>query len=143
MKHFSALLLIFALILVFSNKAISQSIWFVNPTNGADVTSLYSESQVAMNLQYYWQRSSNVNLITYYIKLFADPIGTYQSNQGSGIPQWFYLTPGTYSWRLELYEGDGIQGSTKTAEQTISFNVKHYLTSGAHIIKLTLLTREQ
>lgn len=125
MKKFSTLLVIVVLTLLFSDKIFSQSIWFVNPTNGADITSLYSESQVALHFQCNWQRSSNPNLITYYIKLFADPIGTYQSNQGSGIPQWFYLTPGTYQWRVELWEGDGIQGSKKNAEQTISFNVKH------------------
>ena len=101
MKKFSALLVI-ALFSVLSIKAFSQSVWFVNPTNGLDVTNLYSESQISLNFQYNWQRSSNPNLITYYIKLFADPIGTYQSNQGGGIPQWFYLTPGTYQWRLEL-----------------------------------------
>lgn len=121
MKKFTTLLVIFVLL----NKSNAQSVWFVYPTNGLDVTNIYSESKVSLNFQYNWQRSSNPNLITYYIKLFAAPIGTYQSNQGSGIPQGFYLTPGSYSWRLELYEGDGIQGSVKTAEQTIAFNVKH------------------
>jgi hypothetical protein len=127
MKKLSAFLII-ALFSILSIKAFSQSVWFVNPTNGLDITNLYSESQVSLNFQYNWQRSSNPNLITYYIKLFADPIGTYQSNQGGDIPQWFYLTPGTYQWRLELWEGDGITGSVKTAEQTITFNVKHTFT---------------
>ncbi|MDF1613186.1 hypothetical protein, partial [Stygiobacter electus] len=125
MKNFSKLLIIVSLTLLMLSKAFSQSVWFVNPQNGLDITSLYSESQISLNFQYNWQRSSDPDIITHYIKLFAEPIGTYQSNIGGGIPQWFDLTPGTYQWRLELWEGDGIQGSIKTAEQTITFNVKH------------------
>ncbi|MGA9291197.1 MAG: hypothetical protein WBV81_01305, partial [Ignavibacteriaceae bacterium] len=120
------LLFIMAFLSLITLEANASSIWFINPVNGQTVTGDgfgSSQTTVPLNLQYNQQAIS-----PYYVKLFAAPKGTYQSNQGEGIPQWFYLEPGTYSWRLELWEGNGLGQYFKTAEQTITFYVKHTIT---------------
>ncbi len=54
---------------------------------------------------------------------------TYSTANGGSIPQWFYLAPGTYTWRLELWELFACETHVrKTDEETITFYVKHTLT---------------
>ncbi len=122
MKFFTITLLLF---LILSNLSYSGTIYFTNPTNGQTVHYIYSKTQIALNLTYY--RSTKPNGYFQYEKLYTHN-GTY-SNLGSGeIPQWWYLSPGTYTWRLELWEGPIFPGDAhKVAEQTITFYVKHTL----------------
>ncbi|MFZ2863429.1 MAG: T9SS type A sorting domain-containing protein, partial [Ignavibacteriaceae bacterium] len=124
--------LLLALILLISYSINAQHIHFTSPTNGLTVTGSgtgSTESSVPLHLTYYYQRSNNSNLIGMYIKLFPSPYANQQSNQGEGISQWWYIPAGTYTWRIELWEGDAITGSVKTAEQTITFNVKYNIQS--------------
>jgi len=106
---------------LFVIKVNASSIWFNNPTDGEIITDLQgSEDIIAVYLQ--WNRQANR---PYYEKLFCPPYGTQQSDQGDGISQWWYLPIGTYTWRLELWEYNSAGQSFKTAEQTITFYVKH------------------
>ncbi len=105
-------------------KIDAQSVWFINPTNGQEVTSTgYGSAPnfVALNLQY----NKTTTASPYFIKLFPTPYANQQSNQGAGIDQWWYLPAGTYSWRLELHQYYLGQGFYKVAEQTITFTVKN------------------
>ncbi|MDT3695533.1 MAG: hypothetical protein ROY99_04010 [Ignavibacterium sp.] len=124
--------LFLALILLISYSINAQHIHFTSPTNGQVKTGSgtgSTESTIPVNLTYYFQTSGNPNLIGYYIKLFPHPYGNQQSNQGDGIAQWWYIPAGTYTWRIELWETYVNQGSSKKAEQTITFYVKNNLLS--------------
>lgn len=130
MKKISfSFLVAFFLLTTFGN---AQSIHFTSPTNGQVVSGTgygSTESSVPLNLTYYFQVSDNPDLIGYYIKLFPSPYATQQSNQGSGISQWWYLPSGSYGWRIELWETYLGQGSSKKAEQSITFYVKYNIQS--------------
>lgn len=130
MKKLSFSFLALFFLLTFIGYA--QSIHFTSPTNGQVVTGTgygSTESAVPLNLTYSYQLSNDPNRIGMYIKLFPSPYATEQSNQGSGITQWWYLPSGAYTWRIELYETYLEQGSLKRAEQTITFYVKYNIQS--------------
>jgi hypothetical protein len=110
-------LFLFNLFLV-SNLVNAQSIWFVDPTNSKVVSGGGTQTQVYVSFAYNYSLSSGS--LGMYAKLITHN-GTYLDHGSSEIPQWFYVTPGTYTWKLELYEYFLAQGYFKTATATITF----------------------
>lgn len=109
--------------LCFSTLSFSQDIYFLNPEDGETITGNFSETQVAVNFSKNWSLTPYPPRVSiaHDIKLITHN-GTYVDD---AIPQWFYLASGTYTWTLELWElflDD--QEMVKTAEETITFNVK-------------------
>ena len=110
-------------------NVIAQSVWFTSPGNGQTITSSgYGSSQTTIPVYVFTGYTitpypPEVNIASA-IKLFTSE-GTYDS-RNENIPEWFYLEPGVYQWRVELHElFFGHSSYIKTAEQTITFYVKH------------------
>lgn len=106
----------------------AQEIHFTNPINGMVITGTgygSTASTVPVNLSFYYQLSENPDVQGMFVKLFPSPYATQQSNQGNGISQWWYLPSGIYTWRIELWEYYTNGSSFKTAEHTITFQVKY------------------
>ena len=95
----SFFLILFNLFLV-SNLINAQSIWFVDPTNGEVVSGGGTSTKIYVNFDFNYSLSSNS--LAMFVKLITHN-NTYSSRSGE-IPQWFYLTPGSYTWKLELWE---------------------------------------
>lgn len=114
------LLAIFTIIIL-SFQITAQDIWFIHPSNGETLNDNFSETQIAVNISY----NQELSMSYYYIKLFTHD-STY-SSRTTGIPQWRYLSAGTYTWKLELWEGNERGQEFKTAEETITFHVKFNL----------------
>ncbi len=122
------LLFIVTFLSSFTVKVNASSIGFVHPYNGETVTSTgFASTQTTIPVNLQWNQSAHN---PFYIKLFCSPYPTQQSNVGGdGISQWWYLPAGTYNWRLELWEGNILGQYFKTAEQTITFYVKHSISA--------------
>lgn len=88
------------------------------------MTYVYStyKTTIPINLTYYSNITSNYGG---FVELTDHNSNTHNSNSGGGIPQWWYLTPGTYTWKLDVYDWD-LQGqSTWRDSDEITFYVKH------------------
>lgn len=110
---------------IFISFVNASTIYFTNPTNGSTIHNVYSSSNVAVNISYSWEATQGGYM---YVKLFTHDL-EYNSRVGDGIPQWRYLSTGTYYWRIELWEGTELGKEYKTAEQSISFHVKFSLSA--------------
>ena len=121
----------FIFLTVFEIKA--QEIHFSSPTNGQEVTNVnYSSTQVYVIIYYGYTRSSNPSYI-YEKTILVTGSQTYSSFDEGGIPLGLDRLPGTYTWRIELYEGNIIGQMFKTAEQSITFTVKFPITVSNNI----------
>jgi hypothetical protein len=115
-------------LVIISSLSYSQSIHFSSPTNGQIITNENygsTETQVYVSLLYGYT-TSGTGWCCAFVKLFTDQ-GNYNSQNPNVIPTYFYRQPGTYNWRIELWEYNVIGESFKRAEQTITFYVKHTL----------------
>lgn len=98
------ILIIFIFLFMFIGITLGQSVWFARPSNGEVIAVYgYSETNIPVNVLI-----NNTNtpyppriVIGEKIKLVTGS-HTYDSSNEE-IPQWFYLTPGTYTWRAELW----------------------------------------
>ncbi|VAW26638.1 hypothetical protein MNBD_BACTEROID06-1228 [hydrothermal vent metagenome] len=124
-KKNTIFLLVIAIQFLFANISFASSVWFNNPTNGEVITLTTSKTTVLVNLQYGKSISSGYGG---FVKLFAHNNIEQSSQSDDGIQQLWYLTPGTYTWKLELWEYDILHQMDKKAETTITFHVKHTIT---------------
>jgi len=149
MKKKNNIFLIIVILFLFFNITLAQSVWFVDPTNGETITYTAfgaTETTIPVNCNYNHTNSNNPNMMQDKFKLITHD-KTYWSNVDDGIPQWFYLIPGAYTWRIELWEYYLGQGYYKVAEETITFYVRHSLkvrnnfNEGSSNIKIDGLTK--
>lgn len=128
---FNNLVLTAILIFITSSGIIfSQSIGFASPLNGQTITntnSLATETTIPVDFEYSYSTTPfpPAYSIGSFIKLIANST-TYSTAEGGTIPGYFQLGAGSYTWRIELWEQySGESFTRKTAEQTITFYVKH------------------
>lgn len=108
-------LLLLVFLSIFYLNTYAGYIYFTNPTNGASMLS-------PINLQYHRYAAS------YYIIFTTPETGESWNSRETDIPQWIYRSPGTYTWKLELWEYSGGQGEAfKTDEDVITFSVYYKL----------------
>ncbi len=109
----------------------AQSIRF-NPYNGRIITCEGTNSSAYFRFD--WSSSSTPYPPKYSVAAFAKLTthngvyynNIYGTNKGSGIPENFTLSSGTYTWTLELYEHFlGEQIFTLTASQTNTFYINY------------------
>jgi hypothetical protein len=105
----------------FASEMFCYGIQFTSPTNG-QVFRCGTDGTAAINIM--WSSSGQRSGYYYFSKLFTDD-GSYSSGNGGTIPQWLYRAAGSYSWRIEMWEGNVNNQEYKVAEQTISFCVKN------------------
>ena len=122
MKNLKVAVLLFVL---FTSFTLAQSISFSNPTNGNTYTSTGNSSSVGIYFSYgYSYTPSPIVVISNYVKLILDGSQTY-STLGSSIPNYFEVTPGSHTWRLEYWEMHlGESGYTMRASQEVTFTAK-------------------
>ncbi|KAF0214615.1 MAG: hypothetical protein FD178_2306, partial [Ignavibacteria bacterium] len=122
MKNLKIAVLLFVL---FNSFVLAQSISFSSPTNGNTYTSTGNSSSVGIYFSYgYSYTPSPIVVISNYVKLILDGSQTY-STQGSSIPNYFEVTPGSHTWRLEYWEMHlGESGYTMRASQEVTFTAK-------------------
>ena len=127
MKRLLKLKILFITLFAFVN-VYSQSISFVAPQNGQTIAYTASgatETTIPVNCSISYNETTYPQTVLSFTKLYTHN-NTYSSAGGGSIPQWFYLAPGTYTWRAELFEAAaGEPEASKTAEKTITFYVKH------------------
>ncbi len=123
-KLFRSFSLCFLLVVLFTTMTFpAGQISFISPTQGQIITLIGDRSTVPVNILYGFRLDPNYSIPSYQ-KLFAPPVGDFETSQETSLPQWEYLPAGTYSWRIELWQYNGIGQPVKTAEQTITFSVK-------------------
>ena len=115
MKKRNKIFLLVVTFFLFVNITFASSVWFNSPTNGS------TNIGGTVNLQY----NKSTNTSVYYIKMTDHNDNFYYSNSNDGIPQWWYISAGTYTWKLDLYEYIVGQGYKHTATKTITFYVKY------------------
>jgi len=113
------LFVVFFLLLFLTGQMFGYEIYFTSPTNGHQFG-----APASVNVRYY--HSGERQGYYYYVKLFTHD-GEYSSRNLGTIPQWFYLGHGTYSWRIEYWEGNNLGQEFKVAEQSITFYVKYHI----------------
>jgi hypothetical protein len=107
---------------------ISQSIQFNSPQNGNTYTNGSSETTISVYCDYGYSLSTYPPgvVLSNYSKLITHS-ETFDSRYVT-IPNYFYLAPGSYTWRVELWEHFlGESSYRKTAENSITFYIKHTL----------------
>ncbi len=122
--------LVFTVFSMVFNLLFAQSISFVNPSNAEVLSGSWSQTTIPVNLNYSTRNSEYPPgyVIADKVKL-STGTNTYWDSYDENIPQWFYLTPGTYTWTLELWELFlGGNSFIKTATKTITFYVRHTIT---------------
>ncbi|MCX6150365.1 MAG: hypothetical protein NTX22_07590, partial [Ignavibacteriales bacterium] len=120
------------LLTLFSGITYSQSISFNSPINGQTIQYYQGASSSETTIPVFCSWGYTISPYPPKVSLETAIIletntSTYDSRNGD-IPQWFYLTPGTYTWTIRLLEffmGGSIY--EQTAHQTITFIVKHTL----------------
>lgn len=126
-KQRDKVLLITVILFMFTGFTSASEVWFNNPTNGE--TMVYytgygtTETTIPVNLQYNWYSSTTI----YWIKMTDHNGNEYFSNSDDGIPQWWYLTPGTYTWKLDFYEYYLFEGEKLADTDVITCYIKHTL----------------
>jgi hypothetical protein len=131
MKVFIYLLLFIAMILIYTGSTFSQSVSINYPHNGQVVTddqSQYSNETsiwVKCETGYIASQYPPNYSVDQYIILYANG-GVYNSQNTGVLDYDFYLEPGTYTFRVDLYELFlGNSSYLKTASSSITFYVKH------------------
>jgi hypothetical protein len=110
------------------NMIIAQSIQFNSPQNGNTYTNGYSETAISVYCDYGYSLSTYPPgvVLSNYSKLITH--SETLDSRNVTIPNYFYLAPGSYTWRVELWEFFmGESSYRKTAEHSITFYVKHTL----------------
>lgn len=117
--HLFAIVILF---LVLTGRIFGYNIYFTSPTNGQTFGLGSSSSTYPITVGYYSEGTRSGYY--YYSRLFTDD-GDYSSRNGGTIPQLLYRGHGTYSWRIELWEGNTLGQEFKVAEQSITFYVNY------------------
>ena len=123
MKTRNRLILILSILFFCLDFIFATSVVFTNPSNAEVMTWVYtSKTTIPVNLTY---SSSFSTQFGGYVRL-TDHNGNKQySNVGNGIDQWWYLTPGTYTWKLDIYDYNWLGQSFWRDSDQITFYVKH------------------